>query len=256
MWVTRTNTLGIRVDSIAVSDAPLLLDMIHCSTGPVLFTFVTPASVTAAKRHPGYRSLLEKFDVVLPDGIGMCWAVRPLHGLPTARISFDTTSLAPLVFQRARQDRLIVALIGGRPGVAERGAHQLEEAFLGCPSLQFLMATAIMVPRSGVTTQVTGGLSRCGQVVDQGLWITNEALDDPPSSLPGGPDERSDHGEILRPLDRAEAAGDLLLELHYPSVSLSLVVGERHVRVGQKPQDIGFALAETQQQVVPDTPWR
>ena len=47
------------------------------------------------------------------------------------------------------------------------------------------------------------------------------------------------------PWTERKQPGDLLLEFRHPSVSFSLVVGERHVRVGQKPQDIGFALAET-----------
>jgi N-acetylglucosaminyldiphosphoundecaprenol N-acetyl-beta-D-mannosaminyltransferase len=73
--------------------------------------------------------MLGKFTVVLPDGIGMCWAVRLLHGAVAARVSFDTTSLAPLVFQRAAQDGLTIALVGGRSGVAECAASQLRRAF-------------------------------------------------------------------------------------------------------------------------------
>jgi len=131
MRLTRTNTLGIRADSMAASEIPQLLDIAPASARAVLFTFVNPASVVIGERDPGYRRLLDDFDAVLPDGIGMCWAIRLLHRLPAARVSFDTTSLAPLVFQRARRDGLTVALVGGRPGVAERSAQQLREAFPG-----------------------------------------------------------------------------------------------------------------------------
>jgi len=127
--ITRTHTLGIRADSISASDVPSLLDAVHCREKAVLFTFVNPASVTVAARNQRYREMLENFDVVLPDGIGMCWAIRLLHGLHAARVSFDTTSLAPVVFERARQENLTVALVGGQPGVAERSADQLRYAF-------------------------------------------------------------------------------------------------------------------------------
>ena len=129
MKIVRTITLGIPVDFIAASDVPFLFDMFRGRPGPLLATFVNPCSVTVARRNARYLELLGEFDVVLPDGIGLCWAVRMLHGLPAARVSFDTTSLAPTVFQRAQQDRLPVALVGGRPGVAERCADQLRRAF-------------------------------------------------------------------------------------------------------------------------------
>ncbi|HUB14403.1 MAG TPA: WecB/TagA/CpsF family glycosyltransferase [Acetobacteraceae bacterium] len=131
MRLTQTNTLGIRVDSVEQADIPALLDHSPPSAAPVLYSFVNPGCVAVANRDPGYRGLLDEFDAVLPDGIGMCWAIRALHGLPAARISFDSTSLAPLVFHYAVQHGATVALVGGRPGVAERGAEQLRQAFPG-----------------------------------------------------------------------------------------------------------------------------
>jgi N-acetylglucosaminyldiphosphoundecaprenol N-acetyl-beta-D-mannosaminyltransferase len=133
MRVTRTNTLGIRVDAVAANDASFLLDTYHPLGKPGLFTFVNPASVVAARRDSDYRQQLIEFDAVLPDGIGMCWAVRLLHGLDAPRISFDTTSLAPEVFRRAQQQELTVALVGGRPGIAELGSRHLKRAFPGLP---------------------------------------------------------------------------------------------------------------------------
>lgn len=132
MPIVRTNTLGIRVDAVADASAKsLLLDVFGQSRRGALFTFVNPASVAVAERNPYYRQLLDEFDAVLPDGIGMCWAMRLLHGLPAMRVSFDTTSLAPLVFGQALQHGLSVALVGGRPGVVERAAYQVTKAFPG-----------------------------------------------------------------------------------------------------------------------------
>jgi N-acetylglucosaminyldiphosphoundecaprenol N-acetyl-beta-D-mannosaminyltransferase len=133
MGMTRTSTLGIRVDAIEHSDLPRLVDWFARPTAPALFTFVNPASVILAERDPEYRRLLEEFDAVLPDGIGMCWAVRLVHGLPAARVSFDSTSLAPMVFRHAQRENLTVALVGGRPGVARRAADQLVRAFPTLP---------------------------------------------------------------------------------------------------------------------------
>ena len=132
MRIVRTNTLGLRVDAIAGNEATShLLDVFDQPTQAALFTFVNPASLSVAARNPRYRRLLDEFDAVLPDGIGMCWALRLLHGHRAARISFDTTSLAPLVFDRVRKRAQTVALIGGRPGVVERAADQLTKAYPG-----------------------------------------------------------------------------------------------------------------------------
>lgn len=132
MQIIRTNTLGIRVDSINHDQATShLLEAFGGLRRAALFTFVNPASVVVAQRNPHYRQLLDEFDAVLPDGIGMCWAMRLLHGHRTKRVSFDTTSLAPLVFNQARQRDHTVALIGGRPGVVERAAQQLTKAYPG-----------------------------------------------------------------------------------------------------------------------------
>jgi N-acetylglucosaminyldiphosphoundecaprenol N-acetyl-beta-D-mannosaminyltransferase len=129
--IIRTRTLGIRVDAIAdTQNRSLLLDVLSQKRA-ALFTFVNPASLATLKRDSQYQYLLDEFDVVLPDGIGMCWAIRRLHGFPAARVSFDSTSLAPFVFRHACGNGLTVALVGGRPGVAERAAHQLSNAFPG-----------------------------------------------------------------------------------------------------------------------------
>jgi N-acetylglucosaminyldiphosphoundecaprenol N-acetyl-beta-D-mannosaminyltransferase len=132
MRITRTNTLGIRVDSVEDAQANShLLEAFSDVGRTALFTFVNPGSVAVAQRNPDYRQLLDEFDAVLPDGVGMCWAMRLLHGRRAIRVSFDTTSLAPHVFCRARQRDLTVALVGGRPGVVERAARLLMDTYPG-----------------------------------------------------------------------------------------------------------------------------
>lgn len=129
--IARTNTLGIPVDCINMSAVSTFLDVLCSASRPALLTFVNPSSIALAARIPRYRQLLDSFDAVLPDGIGMCWAIRLIHGLTSARVSFDTTSIAPLVFGRAAQANLTTAIIGGRPGVAARSVSSLTQAFPG-----------------------------------------------------------------------------------------------------------------------------
>ena len=128
----RTKTLGIPVDSVSS------LDFVRCAFESALHnvprlywlcTFVNPASVILAHRQPALVEMLEHFDYVLPDGSGVAIAMRLLHHQDAARVSFDSTSLAPLVFQTAAANGMRIALCGGAPGVAHEAASRIDETF-------------------------------------------------------------------------------------------------------------------------------
>ncbi|MBV9118082.1 MAG: WecB/TagA/CpsF family glycosyltransferase [Acetobacteraceae bacterium] len=129
---SQTTTVGIRVDVVEALD-PVEVAVAHALQGerPWLMTFVNPGSTIVARQHPDYAEMLREFDVVVPDGIGMSLAIRLLHRRHAARISFDTTSLAPVVFRLAARRGARIVLAGGRPGVAERARTQLEREFPG-----------------------------------------------------------------------------------------------------------------------------
>lgn len=97
----------------------------------VLTTFVNPGAIHVARTDPNYRAMLEEFDMVLADGIGMVWGWRALHQETLARLSFDSSSLALPVLKRAQADGRRVMLIGGRPGVAATAAAAMVGAVPG-----------------------------------------------------------------------------------------------------------------------------
>jgi len=134
--VTATETVGVPVHALATANpdraAEAVLSLFDgAGRGGVLVTFVNPAAVPLARRSASFRQSLRDFDFVFPDGVGMCLAIRWLHGLPASRISFDTTSLAPAVFDRARSGNLSVVLVGGAPHVADAARTRLAENFPG-----------------------------------------------------------------------------------------------------------------------------
>lgn len=94
--------------------------------GP-LVSFVNPYACAVDRDDPSYTGLLGGCDWVLCDGIGMVRAARRFANLPVDRQSFDMTSLAPVVFDWAVRDGVPVALVGGRPGVAEAAAATLSQ---------------------------------------------------------------------------------------------------------------------------------
>src|SRR3954465_15759738 len=85
---------------------------------------------------------------------------------------------------------------------------------------------------------------------NQVLGIAGQGLEQVPALLSRGCEERADHGEVLGTSLGAEAARDLLPQLHHPPVALHQIVGEGHLWVGEKAEHVLLAGAETQQKVV------
>lgn len=127
--VRRTVTTGVRVDAIPRLDS--VLSIIREAPLPFLMTFVNPATSVLAKRNLELAEMLETFDLVAPDGIGMVLAIQLLHDCGATRVSFDTTSLASLLFCFAIESRLNVVLCGGQPGVAMQAREHLLGAYDG-----------------------------------------------------------------------------------------------------------------------------
>ncbi|MDX2463978.1 MAG: WecB/TagA/CpsF family glycosyltransferase [Porticoccus sp.] len=101
----------------------------------LLITFVNPYACALAKKHADYIQVLESFDIVACDGIGMVKAARA-SGLKTIqRESFDYTSMADPVFKWAAQNGQRLGLVGGKPGVADQAALLLRRKF---PDLQIV----------------------------------------------------------------------------------------------------------------------
>ncbi len=102
-------------------------------TRPRMVTFANPLGVRIARRDADYRGHLQRMDLVFCDGIALVLAARRIGGFPLERISFDSTSLAPLVFEYARANGKRIALVGGRPGVADVAAARIGESYPGIP---------------------------------------------------------------------------------------------------------------------------
>lgn len=127
----------LRVCGLPVAAFPTLADVLgavlpELAAGrdrPFLVTFANPGSLRAGAREPAYAAALEAFDLVLPDGIGLSAAAGFLHGGEVARVSFDSTALAPPVLAAVADRGLPLALVGGRPGVARRAGERLQAQF-------------------------------------------------------------------------------------------------------------------------------
>jgi len=131
--VVRTSTVGVRID-VAASLSDYVRQMpigSRARAESFIATFLNPYSALRVRHEQSLSQLLDRFDLVMPDGIGLCVAVRHLHRRRAARVSFDSTSLAPIVFAAACRYGSTIALVGGAPGVATRAAERLRVTFPG-----------------------------------------------------------------------------------------------------------------------------
>lgn len=84
-------------------------------------SFVNPACVNIAARDRGYRRLLSRAALVLPDGIGIKMAAD-LLGVPLKQ-NVNGTDLFPRLCQLLEARDASLFLLGGQPGVAEKVAE-------------------------------------------------------------------------------------------------------------------------------------
>jgi N-acetylglucosaminyldiphosphoundecaprenol N-acetyl-beta-D-mannosaminyltransferase len=131
-----TESVGIPVHAVLTPGnrraSKTVLNLLQRGAGTsALITFANPSTVLLARRSAAFARDLLAFDLVLPDGIGMCIAIRWLHGLPARRVSFDMTSLGPAVFEHAQQKGMTIALVGGVQGIAERARDRIVQHFPG-----------------------------------------------------------------------------------------------------------------------------
>jgi hypothetical protein len=54
----------------------------------------------------------------------------------------------------------------------------------------------------------------------------------------------------------SEAAGDFHFKLHHPDVSFGLIVGERHGEIGGEAEHVLFEVAQPEEQIMANSPWR
>jgi len=165
--VRKTETLGLPVHALLTPDAgraaEAAMDLVESiPKDVVLVTFTNPGVVPLARRSASYQRSLREFDVILPDGIGMCIAITWLHGLAAKRVSFDTTSLAPALFARAQARNLRIVLVGGVPLVAEKARAQIIAHYPGIQIAAAFDGFGDLAAKADAVSEIRPDIVICG----------------------------------------------------------------------------------------------
>lgn len=120
--------LGLPVDAVTLPEAARWMLAARGGERPRLVVTLNPEIVVLASDDARLRTALKHADLSVADGVGIAWAARrggrPLPGrVPGVDLVAEVLRLGG--------PGLRVHLLGGRPGIAERAAHEIESRY-GC----------------------------------------------------------------------------------------------------------------------------
>jgi N-acetylglucosaminyldiphosphoundecaprenol N-acetyl-beta-D-mannosaminyltransferase len=128
----RARVLGCPVDVVDMGAAVQRLVALceaPVADRPAVVVTLNPEILMRARREPDFHALLESAALVVPDGIGLVRALRRRGYRHAERVG--GADLLEAYLPHARELGHRVALVGARPGVAQRAAQVLERAFPG-----------------------------------------------------------------------------------------------------------------------------
>lgn len=120
---------GIKLSAIPLDDFLPLVRSHLTNRIRLDITYLNPDYARRAFRDAGLRDRINRFDLVLVDGIGVK-LLAPLFGfrVPTR---LDTDFITPQVFSLVDEVDCRAFLFGSKPGIAERASDRLVKAYPG-----------------------------------------------------------------------------------------------------------------------------
>ena len=88
--------------------------------------FLNPFTYLCLRNH---RELISKCSRIYIDGIWLCYFLRWFGIVDTPRVSFDNSSLAPIVFTKAMNENKTVVLIGSNEDVAKQFLNYVRKQY-------------------------------------------------------------------------------------------------------------------------------
>ena len=125
----RVQVCDVAFDNLNMSEAVARLRDMLDGTQAQQVSFVNPACVNIAAAHRGYRRVLARAGLVLPDGIGIKIG-SDLLGTPLKQ-NVNGTDLFPRLCEMLQARGASIFLLGGQAGVAEAVAAEISRRWPG-----------------------------------------------------------------------------------------------------------------------------
>lgn len=125
----KSSILGVKIDQVTMDEAVAEIAAMIKQPKPHLVVTANSEMIVAANRDPLLYEIIERADLVVPDGIGVIWAGRILKQPLPERVPGVELMQAMLAESSTRGWR--VFLLGAAPGVAEQAAIRIAEEYNG-----------------------------------------------------------------------------------------------------------------------------
>jgi N-acetylglucosaminyldiphosphoundecaprenol N-acetyl-beta-D-mannosaminyltransferase len=126
---TRVEVLGVPVDCVDMGQALDTVDAMIAGDRPQTGLAVNPEKVIVAQGDEGALQSLQHAGLLIPDGIGVVFAVRFLTGREINRV--PGSELMPAICARAEEKGYRVFLYGAAPDVNEKAVEVLKSHYPG-----------------------------------------------------------------------------------------------------------------------------
>jgi len=125
----KTEILGVKIDAVTKQEAlDKLLGFLEGDINHTVFT-PNPEFVLEAGKDGEFKNILNKGDLVVPDGVGLIIASRFAGTRLKERVT--GCDLVFSLFDAVKDAGRTVYFFGGKPGVAERAKSNMEERYPG-----------------------------------------------------------------------------------------------------------------------------
>jgi N-acetylglucosaminyldiphosphoundecaprenol N-acetyl-beta-D-mannosaminyltransferase len=116
--------LGVRVEAVTLAETLAWIEAAVRARAPRQICTANPEFVMAAQQDGEFFALLNRADLVIPDGVGLLWAARWLgQSLPERVAGSD---LIYRIAERAARLGWRLYLLGAAEGVAQKAAEALQ----------------------------------------------------------------------------------------------------------------------------------
>lgn len=123
----KTNIMGVMFDNYSINET--VEKAVSFDNIPFVIVTPNPEIVQAAKKDENFKNVLNRANVVTPDGIGIVYASKILGGHIKERAAgFD---ICCGIIEKLAKNNGSVYLFGGKPGVADAAGENLLKKFLG-----------------------------------------------------------------------------------------------------------------------------
>ncbi len=125
--VNRVSIFGVNIFNVDFREAMEIVENFLKGDGCKKIFTPNTEIVMEAKEHSYLRDLVNLADLVIPDGIGLIYASK-LRGKPLKeRVTGYDVSMELLKI--ANRDNLRLYLLGGKPGVSQKAAENIEKKY-------------------------------------------------------------------------------------------------------------------------------